>query len=123
MHTSARSALQHARTHACAAPRDAPLPPPSIARPPLPALHCPRPQVRDARIPIATNHPQVPSWVGPKPMLLVMNRVDMVGGGRQPCNTMVVVVMMRGCPGIGMHAPAGQARRARHDAPSPFPSG
>mmetsp|Transcript_15033 Transcript_15033/g.40632 ORF Transcript_15033/g.40632 Transcript_15033/m.40632 type:complete len:449 (-) Transcript_15033:226-1572(-) len=35
-------------------------------------------EVRDARIPIATNHPQVPQWVGSKPCLLVMNRVDMI---------------------------------------------
>jgi len=35
-------------------------------------------QVRDARIPIATNHPQVPQWIGSKPCILIMNRVDMV---------------------------------------------
>ena len=35
-------------------------------------------EVRDARIPVATSHPQVAAWVGDKLRLLVMNRVDMV---------------------------------------------
>ncbi len=35
-------------------------------------------EVRDARIPLSTCHPQVASWVGAKPRLVVMNRVDMV---------------------------------------------
>jgi ribosome biogenesis GTPase A len=35
-------------------------------------------QVRDARIPIATNHPQVPQWIGNKPSMLVMNRIDQI---------------------------------------------
>jgi len=35
-------------------------------------------EVRDARIPVATNHPQVSTWVGHRPRLLIMNRVDMV---------------------------------------------
>jgi ribosome biogenesis GTPase A len=35
-------------------------------------------EVRDARIPLATAHPQVPQWIGPKERVLVLNRVDMV---------------------------------------------
>jgi ribosome biogenesis GTP-binding protein YlqF len=35
-------------------------------------------EVRDARIPLSTCHPQVGAWVGAKPRLVVMNRVDMV---------------------------------------------
>jgi ribosome biogenesis GTPase A len=40
-------------------------------------------EVRDARIPLATAHPQVPKWVGAKERLLVLNRVDMIPGGAQ----------------------------------------
>jgi ribosome biogenesis GTPase A len=35
-------------------------------------------EVRDARIPLATHHPQIGEWVGNKTRLLVMNRVDMI---------------------------------------------
>lgn len=35
-------------------------------------------EVRDARIPLATHHPQVPQWVGNKVRVLVLNRVDMI---------------------------------------------
>ncbi|OLP19772.1 ribosome biogenesis GTPase YlqF [Leptolyngbya sp. 'hensonii'] len=35
-------------------------------------------EVRDARIPLATHHPQVPQWVGSKARILVLNRVDMI---------------------------------------------
>lgn len=35
-------------------------------------------EVRDARIPLATHHPRVQTWVGQKDRLLVLNRVDMV---------------------------------------------
>ncbi len=35
-------------------------------------------EVRDARIPLATNHPQVREWVGNKARVLVLNRVDMI---------------------------------------------
>lgn len=35
-------------------------------------------EVRDARIPLATHHPQVPEWVGNKPRVLVINRMDML---------------------------------------------
>jgi ribosome biogenesis GTPase A len=37
-------------------------------------------EVRDARIPLATKHPKVDSWVGEKPRVLVLNRVDMISG-------------------------------------------
>ncbi|OUL18689.1 ribosome biogenesis GTPase YlqF [Nostoc sp. 106C] len=35
-------------------------------------------EVRDARIPLATHHPQIGEWVGNKTRLLVLNRVDMI---------------------------------------------
>ncbi|MFM6192277.1 MAG: ribosome biogenesis GTPase YlqF [Planktothrix sp.] len=35
-------------------------------------------EVRDARIPLATHHPQVPHWVGSKTKVLVINRMDMI---------------------------------------------
>ncbi len=35
-------------------------------------------EVRDARIPLATHHPDVARWVGDKAKVLVLNRVDMV---------------------------------------------
>ncbi|PSN16211.1 ribosome biogenesis GTPase YlqF [filamentous cyanobacterium CCT1] len=35
-------------------------------------------EVRDARIPISTRHPKVDDWVGEKPRVLVLNRVDMI---------------------------------------------
>lgn len=35
-------------------------------------------EVRDARIPLATHHPQVNQWVGNKVRVLVLNRVDMI---------------------------------------------
>lgn len=35
-------------------------------------------EVRDARIPLATHHPQVNQWVGNKARVLVLNRVDMI---------------------------------------------
>jgi ribosome biogenesis GTPase A len=35
-------------------------------------------EVLDARIPLASSHPQVKSWVGDKPRLLVLNRLDMI---------------------------------------------
>lgn len=35
-------------------------------------------EVRDARIPLATFHPQIPQWVGSKKRLLVLNRLDMI---------------------------------------------
>lgn len=35
-------------------------------------------EVRDARIPMATGHPEMDSWIGAKRKILVLNRVDMV---------------------------------------------
>jgi ribosome biogenesis GTPase A len=35
-------------------------------------------EVRDARIPLSTQHPQVGQWIGSKAHLLVLNRVDMI---------------------------------------------
>lgn len=35
-------------------------------------------EVRDARIPLATHHPQIPNWVGSKARVLVINRMDMI---------------------------------------------
>jgi ribosome biogenesis GTPase A len=35
-------------------------------------------EVRDARIPLATAHPQVPQWIGSKAKLLILNRMDMI---------------------------------------------
>ncbi|MBK1986302.1 ribosome biogenesis GTPase YlqF [Sphaerospermopsis aphanizomenoides BCCUSP55] len=35
-------------------------------------------EVRDARIPITTNHPQMNEWVGSKSRVLVINRLDMI---------------------------------------------
>lgn len=35
-------------------------------------------EVRDARIPLATHHPQLEDWLGDKARVLVLNRVDMI---------------------------------------------
>ncbi|MFN6566721.1 ribosome biogenesis GTPase YlqF [Dendronalium sp. ChiSLP03b] len=35
-------------------------------------------EVRDARIPLATHHPQIGEWVGSKTRVLVLNRLDMI---------------------------------------------
>lgn len=35
-------------------------------------------EVRDARIPLASHHPQLKQWIGDKPRLLVLNREDMI---------------------------------------------
>ncbi|MEM6255609.1 MAG: ribosome biogenesis GTPase YlqF [Cyanobacteria bacterium P01_D01_bin.156] len=35
-------------------------------------------EVRDARIPLATHHPEVDGWIGEKARVLVLNRVDMI---------------------------------------------
>jgi ribosome biogenesis GTPase A len=35
-------------------------------------------EVLDARIPLASAHPQVKTWIGSKPRLLVLNRLDMI---------------------------------------------
>lgn len=35
-------------------------------------------EVRDIRIPLSTTHPEIPSWIGNKLRVLVLNRADMV---------------------------------------------
>jgi ribosome biogenesis GTPase A len=35
-------------------------------------------EVLDARIPFASHHPQVAQWIGSKPRILILNRVDMI---------------------------------------------
>ncbi len=35
-------------------------------------------EVRDARIPFSSHHPQLLSWIGTKPRMLVLNRVDLI---------------------------------------------
>lgn len=35
-------------------------------------------EVRDARIPHASHHPQIQKWIGDKPHILVLNRIDLV---------------------------------------------
>jgi ribosome biogenesis GTPase A len=36
-------------------------------------------EVRDARIPLASHHPQVKDWIANKPRVLIINRLDMIG--------------------------------------------
>lgn len=43
----------------------------------------PRSSLGACRIPLATSHPQLPGWAGNKPLLLVLNRVDMVSPADQ----------------------------------------
>lgn len=40
-------------------------------------------EVRDARIPLASHHPQVKEWIGEKPRILVLNRQDMISNALQ----------------------------------------
>lgn len=40
-------------------------------------------EVRDARIPLATHHPNVQKWIGSKERVLVLNRSDMVSSSAQ----------------------------------------
>ena len=35
-------------------------------------------EILDARIPLATHHPQIDSWIGSKPRIVVINRMDMI---------------------------------------------
>jgi ribosome biogenesis GTPase A len=35
-------------------------------------------EVLDARIPLASHHPQIDSWIGDKPRITVLNRMDMI---------------------------------------------
>jgi ribosome biogenesis GTPase A len=37
-------------------------------------------EVRDARIPLATTHPLVPQWVGNKPLIIAVARLDQISG-------------------------------------------
>lgn len=38
-------------------------------------------EVLDARIPLASHHPQVAEWIGAKPRVLILNRMDMIPEG------------------------------------------
>ncbi|MEL6438789.1 MAG: ribosome biogenesis GTPase YlqF [Cyanobacteria bacterium J06621_8] len=38
-------------------------------------------EILDARIPAASHHPQIDSWIGDKPRITVLNRVDMISEG------------------------------------------
>jgi ribosome biogenesis GTPase A len=40
-------------------------------------------EVRDARIPLSTQHPQVAQWVGDRSRVLVLNRMDMISPATQ----------------------------------------
>jgi ribosome biogenesis GTPase A len=45
-------------------------------------------EIRDARIPLATHHPHLQQWIGPRGQVLVLNRVDMIAvGARQQWQT------------------------------------
>lgn len=35
-------------------------------------------EVRDARIPLASHHPQLEQWIGDKPKVVILNRMDMI---------------------------------------------
>jgi ribosome biogenesis GTPase A len=35
-------------------------------------------EIRDARIPLASHHPEISNWIGSKPRILVLNRLDMI---------------------------------------------
>ena len=35
-------------------------------------------EILDARIPLASHHPQIDNWIGSKPRILVLNRMDMI---------------------------------------------
>jgi ribosome biogenesis GTPase A len=38
-------------------------------------------EILDARIPLASHHPQINSWIGTKPRIMVLNREDMIPEG------------------------------------------
>ncbi|KAJ6681355.1 MITOCHONDRIAL RIBOSOME-ASSOCIATED GTPASE 1 [Salix koriyanagi] len=42
-------------------------------------------EVRDARIPLSTTHPQMDVWLGNRKRILVLNREDMISKGRPEC--------------------------------------
>ncbi|MGL6343702.1 MAG: ribosome biogenesis GTPase YlqF, partial [Waterburya sp.] len=35
-------------------------------------------EILDARIPLASHHPQIDRWIGDKPKIVVLNRMDMI---------------------------------------------
>ena len=35
-------------------------------------------EILDARIPLASHHPQIDNWIGSKPRIIVLNRMDMI---------------------------------------------
>jgi len=35
-------------------------------------------EILDARIPIASHHPQIDNWIGTKPRIIILNRMDMI---------------------------------------------
>lgn len=50
----------------------------------LTLVHAPTSQVRDARIPVSTGHPMVPSWIGPQKLrLVVLNQMDKISQKEQ----------------------------------------
>lgn len=40
-------------------------------------------EILDARIPLASHHPQIDSWIGDKPRIVVLNRMDMISESAQ----------------------------------------
>lgn len=38
-------------------------------------------EILDARIPLASHHPQIDNWIGTKPRIIVLNREDMISEG------------------------------------------
>ena len=52
-------------------------------------------EVRDARIPLSTHHPQTQEWVGSKTKVLVLNRVDMITPRDRPTLALLVPIAGR----------------------------
>ncbi|KAF6256390.1 P-loop containing nucleoside triphosphate hydrolase protein [Scenedesmus sp. NREL 46B-D3] len=65
-------------------------------------------EVRDARIPQSTCHPQVPLWIGSKPRLVVINRQDMIAKADRAAwdkhFTSTAVFWTDGKTGSGVHS-------------------
>lgn len=40
-------------------------------------------EILDARIPLASHHPQIDSWIGDKPRIVILNRMDMISESAQ----------------------------------------
>ncbi|HEY9699759.1 MAG TPA: ribosome biogenesis GTPase YlqF [Trichocoleus sp.] len=92
-------------------------------------------EVRDARIPLSTRHPQIAQWIGNKERILVLNRVDMIPPQvqqawtrwfkqqeEQPCFTNAnqgqgIPVVAQAAKGVG--AKINQRRRDRGMLPRP----